>query len=317
MFYFFQYASVMLMALLFTSEKRNCMPLPDRKIQNSNMPDQADTSGVIAAGATLQLISGQFGFTEGPAVDAGGNIFFTDQPNDAIWQYKTDGALSLFLSGTGRSNGLYIDKKGNIIACADEKGEVWQISPEKKISVLYKAKEKKQLNGPNDLWIDSKGGIYITDPYYQRPYWKRKAPVLKNQSVYYLPHGKKKLVEVENGIKQPNGIVGTPDGKWLYIADIGDSKIYKYEIQQDGTLKNRQLFIAQICDGMALDNRGNLYITGNGVTVYNADGKKIEHIDIPAKWTSNVCFGGKEKNSLFITASEGIYIIQMNVTGVE
>lgn len=275
-----------------------------------------DTSGLISPGDTLQRISNQFSFAEGAAVDSAGTIFFTDQMNNNIWKYATDGTLSLFKHGAGRSNGLYVDQHGNIIACADEKNRLVSISPQKKIKVLYKAPKRKRLNGPNDLWIDPQGGIYITDPYYQRPYWKRKKPVLKGMYVYYLPPGKKELVIVDTTLKQPNGIVGTPDGKHLFVADIGAGKTYTYDIT-NGTLQNKQLFISQGSDGMTLDEKGNLYITGDGVTVYNAAGRKIEHIDVPAKWTSNVCFGGSGKNKLFITASESVYVIRMNVKGVE
>lgn len=288
-----------------------------RNVTEIVAPSWIDTSGLIAPGATLQVLPNRFSFTEGPAVTNDGAVFFTDQPNDNIWKWATDGTLSLFMHNTGRANGLYVDEAGNIIACADAKNELWKISPEKKVTVLYKAPKRKRLNGPNDLWIDKSGGIYITDPYYQRPYWKRKKPALKSQNVYYLPYGQKKLVAVEEGLKQPNGIVGTPDGKHLFIADIGDGKTYKYEIEANGRLKNKQLFVEQGSDGITLDERGNLYITGNGVTVYNAEGKKIEQIQVPAKWTSNVCFGDAEKNRLFITASESVYTLQMNVKGVE
>jgi len=285
------------------------------KIQRAQI--KSDTSGLIANGATLQQISRQFNFTEGPAVDKEGNVFFTDQPNNDIWKWATDGTLSLFKHGTGRSNGLYIDKNGTIIACADEKNRILAITQQKKMFTLYKAPKSRRLNGPNDLWIDAHGGIYITDPYYQRPYWKRKKPALKGQNVYYLPSGKKTLITVETTLKQPNGIVGTPDGKQLFIADIGDGKTYKFDIAADGSLQNKQLFVAQGSDGMTLDERGDLYITGDGVTIYNAAGQKIEHIEVPAKWTSNLCFGGRNKDQLFITASEGVYVIQMKVKGVE
>jgi gluconolactonase len=276
-----------------------------------------DTTGLIAPGATLQLVSDQFSFTEGPAVDKEGNIYFTDQPNDAIWKWETNGTLSLFLNKTGRANGLYIDAVGNIIACADADNELWKISPEGNVTVLYKSPEGRKLNGPNDLWIDKSGGIYITDPYYQRPYWERKAPDIKGQHVYYLPPGKKKLVAVAEDLNQPNGIVGTPDGRHLFVADIGAGKTYKYEIGTDGELKKKLLFVEQGSDGMTLDEQGNLYITGNGVTVYNREGVKIEHIPVPEKWTGNVCFGGAQRDQLFITASKGVYLLRMNVKGVE
>src|SRR6202012_4756221 len=116
---------------------------------------------------------------------------------------------------------------------------------------------------------------------------------------------------------QPNGIVGTPDGKYLYIADIGANKTYKYAINQDGSLTNKQLFVNQGSDGMTLDAEGNVYLTGKGVTIYNPAGVKIGHIDINEPWTANLCFGGKNKDLLFITASTAIYTVKMNVKGVE
>jgi gluconolactonase len=290
----------------------------NKKSQSThNMEAASNDTNIIAPGAQLQRLSNQFSFTEGPAVDKKGNVFFTDQPNDKIWKYGTDGKLSVFLDQTGRSNGMYFDKKGNLLTCADEKNEIWSISPDKKITVLFTEFEGKKLNGPNDLWVDKKGGIYFTDPYYQRPYWTRKAPEIAGEKVYYLAKGKKSPIIVDDHIKKPNGIVGTPDGKHLYVADIGDNKTYRYVIGQDGTLKERQLFVSQGSDGMTLDHKGNLYLTGDGVTVYNSQGKKISHIPVPAKWTANVCFYGKDKDHLFITASESVYILKMNVRGVD
>ena len=265
----------------------------------------------------LKLVSDQFSFTEGPAVDKKGNVFFTDQPNDKIWKYDINGALSVFLGKTGRSNGLYFDKKGNLLACADEQNQLWSINPEGKVKVLVNDFQGHKLNGPNDLWVNPKGGgIYFTDPYYQRPYWERKKSDLNGEKVYFL-NKKKKLIVVEEDIVKPNGIVGTRDGKYLFVADIGGNQTYKYTINKDGTLMNRQLFAEQGSDGMTIDNHGNIYLTGNGVTVYNPEGKKIEHIVIPEDWTANVCFGGKESNNLFITASKSLYILPMKVRGVQ
>jgi len=276
-----------------------------------------DSLKLIAPGAELNKISSQFIFTEGPATDKKGNIYFTDQPNDKIWKYGIDGKISMFMEKTGRSNGLYFDHKGNLIACADNKDELWSISPEKKVTVLLNNFEGHRLNGPNDLWIDAKGGIYFTDPYYQRDYWDRKQPDIDGQKVYYLPAGKKEAIMVDDKFKQPNGIVGSPDGKYLYVADIGDNKTYRYGINADASLSNRQLLFSQGSDGMTLDNEGNIYVTGQGVTIYNKDGTRIGHIPVPAQWTANVAFGGKDRKTLFITAKESVYTIKMKVRGVE
>jgi len=271
----------------------------------------------ITAGSAPQLISKQFSFTEGAATDRRGNVFFTDQPNNKIWEYSTDGQLILFLDSAGRSNGMYFDRKGNLITCADEKDQLWSISPGKKITILVSDFQGHRLNGPNDLWIDAKGGIYFTDPYYQRPYWDRTHPDLDGEKVYYLPKGKKDPLVVADSLVKPNGIVGTPDGGYLYVADIRGKKTYKYRINKDGSLSDRRLFVEMGSDGITLDANGNLYMTGDGVTVFDPSGKKIAHIPVPAKWTANLCFGGKDKKTLFITASESIYILPMRVRGVE
>jgi len=282
----------------------------------AQIPRTMDSSNsLIAEGAKLQLISRQFTFTEGPAADKFGNIYFTDQPNNKIWKYGTDGKLSLFLENAGRSNGMYFDAKGNLITCADEHNQLWSIDPNGKVTVLLKDFNGLHFNGPNDLWVDPHGGIYFTDPYYQRDYWKRKSPEIQGQKVYYFKKNKAPVVVADNLLK-PNGIIGTPDGKYLYVADIQANKTYKYMVADDGMLKEQRLFVEQGSDGMTIDHKGNIYLTGKGVTVYNAEGKWIAHIDVPGDRTSNVTFGGSEKQQLFITASQSIYVLDMKVKGV-
>lgn len=277
-----------------------------------------DSGGVVAESAIQpQLVSHQFKFTEGASVDRAGNVFFTDQPDNKIWEYTLEGALVLFMDSAGRSNGMYFDPGGRLVTCADEEEQLWSIGPDRQVKVLLRDVGGHRLNGPNDLWIDAKGGIYFTDPYYQRPYWTRTHPDLDGEKVYYLPRGGKQPVVAAADVKKPNGIVGTPDGKTLYVSDIGDGKTYVYVIGPGGRLSGRQLFCAQGSDGMTLDERGNVYLTGDGVTVYDRGGKKIAHIPVPEKWTANLCFGGKDKRTLFITASEGVYVLRMRVKGVE
>ncbi|PJJ48547.1 SMP-30/gluconolactonase/LRE family protein [Hymenobacter chitinivorans] len=278
------------------------------------------TSPIMAAQAQPRLVSKQFKFTEGPAVDKAGNVFFTDQPNNQIWKYGTDGKLSVFLDKAGRSNGLYFDQKGRLLACADEQNQLWSIGPDGKATVVLDNVQGHRLNGPNDLWVNPKTeGIYFTDPYYQREYWQRQTPdpAIGGQKVYFLGKGRKEPVAVDDKLEQPNGIIGTPDGRQLYVADIKANKTYRYQIGADGQLSGRQLFVEQGSDGMTIDNQGNVYLTGKGVTVYNPAGQQIAHIDIPAEWTANVCFGGKDRKTLFITASEALYTLPMLVKGVQ
>jgi gluconolactonase len=271
----------------------------------------------VVADTGVHLVSRQFRFTEGASVDKRGNVFFTDQPNNRIWEYDVHGRLSVFLDSAGRSNGMYFDREGRLVTCADENEQLWAISPDRKIKVLLRDVGGRRLNGPNDLWIDARGGIYFTDPYYQRPYWTRTKPEMDGERVYYLPSGASEARVVAADVVKPNGIVGTPDGRYLYVADIGGGRTYKYVIGTDGSLTDRQLFVMQGSDGMTLDERGDVYLTGDGVTVYDTGGRKIAHIPVPESWTANLCFGGRDKKTLFITASEGLYVIRMQVRGVE
>jgi gluconolactonase len=265
----------------------------------------------------LKLIRSDFSFTEGCSPDKQGNVFFTDQPNDKIWKYSTDGKLSVFLDKSGRANGTYFDPEGYLVACADANGELWRISSKGKVKVLLSDFQGKQFNGPNDLWINGNGDIYFTDPYYKRDYWTRTARDLPSNDVYYLPKGAKQPIRVTNDLNTPNGIVGTADGKYLYVADIGAGKTYKYSIDTNGELAGKQLLMEYGSDGMTLDEKGNIYLTtGKGVLIFNAKGDMIARIKVPHE-PSNICFSGKDKNVLFITARKAIYTLPMKVKGIE
>jgi gluconolactonase len=278
---------------------------------------QAQVEKLVAPGAEIKMIADDFKFTEGPAADREGNVYFTDQPNNRILKWSIDGELSTFLDSAGRANGLYFDHQGNLLACADRHNQLWKITPEKEIQVLVEYYNRNLLNGPNDLWVDPENGIYFTDPLYKRSYWARE-PVSEQSGeyVYYITPDLSELKTVAVDVVKPNGIIGTPDGKKLYVADIGDKKTYVYEIEEDGSLSNRKLFAEMGSDGMTIDNKGNIYITGKGVSVFNKKGKKLGNIPVDARWTANVTFGGKDQQTLFITASEYLYALKMKVKGV-
>lgn len=270
---------------------------------------------IIAEGAELVEVSNELAFTEGPANDRAGNIYFTDQPNDRIMLYTTDGRLETFMQPAGRSNGMYFDYDGSLLSCADGNNELWRINvATKQHTVLTGAFEDKRLNGPNDVWAAPGGNLYFTDPFYKRDWWKHTEPPHAVEGVYLLRPGGQP-VRVADDLVKPNGIVGTPDGKTLYVADIRGNKTYAYDIQADGTLANKRLFCELGSDGMTIDCAGNVYLTGRGVTVFSPAGQQIEHIDVPQRWTANITFGGKDNKTLFITASTAVYTLQMNVCG--
>jgi len=276
----------------------------------------AAVDDVRAPGAKVEKLAGDFSFTEGPTADAAGNVFFTDQPNDRILKWSVDGKLSTFLQPAGRSNGMSFDRRGKLIACADEKNELWSIGRDGKATVIWNEYQGKKLNGPNDVWVHPSGSLYFTDPFYKRPWWSHDAPPQDGQHVYRLSADRKTVARVTSDLEQPNGITGTPDGKTLYVADIKAGKTYAYDIRPDGSLAGKRLHCAMGSDGMTLDEEGHLYLTGKGgVHVFDKMGKEVQVLDVPEDWTANVSFGAADHRTLFITASKGLYAVRLRVKG--
>jgi gluconolactonase len=272
-------------------------------------------AAVAAPGATLVKLAGDFDFTEGPTSDKAGNVYFTDQPNNRIMKWSVDGKLSTFMQPAGRANGMFIDEQGRLLACADEQTELWAIAADSSHTVLAGTYGGQRLNGPNDVWARPGGGVYLTDPFYKRPWWDYAARPQDSEQVYYLAPGARDLVRVTTDLVKPNGIIGTPDGRTLFVADIAANKTWAYDIQPDGQLTNKRLRCELGSDGMTLDTEGRLYLTGKGVSVFAPDGTKVAQIDVPEAWTANVSFGGADHRTLFITASKGLYAIALQAKG--
>lgn len=278
-----------------------------------------DKKGIVAKNAELVKVQDGFKFTEGPAVNRFGDVFFTDQPNNRIHKWNAlSNEVSVFKEDAGRSNGMYFMLDGTLVAAADNKNELWAIDTDGNHKVWITAFKGNKLNGPNDLWVRPRGGIYFTDPLYPRPYWEGRSEesMQAGQNVYFLSADRTELFTVADDLVQPNGIVGSPDSKYLYVSDIGAKKTYKYEVRDDGYLINKELFCEMGSDGMTIDDRGNLYLTGDGVTVFDRKGEQIAHIPVPANWTANVVFGSLDRKTLFITAMDAVYTLQMKTRGV-
>jgi gluconolactonase len=270
----------------------------------------------IAGGAKLERLPGRYSFTEGPCADASGVVYFTDQPNDAIYRAGLDGKVELFMRPSGRSNGMSFTRDGALVSCADLKNELWLIDPKSgKARVIAKNFSGKALNGPNDAYVLEDGGIYLTDPFYKRDWWDHDAMPQDRQAVYYLPPGGGALIRVADDLDKPNGITGTPDGKFLLVADIGAGKTWKYSINADRSLGSKTLFCSMGSDGMTIDSQGNVYLTGKGVTIFDSAGKQIGFIPVAEDWTANACFGGADRDWLYITASGSVYRIRMKTRG--
>ena len=278
----------------------------------------AADSSIIAPGAKLEKLGDGYVYTEGPAVDRDGNMFFTDKFNDRIVEWRAaDGKFSDWLKPAGHAVGTYFDNAGNLLAAADGKGELLSIAPDKKVTVLVSDFGDKLFNGPNDLWIRPDGGVYFTDPFYYSYYRNYDSrTMMDGEHVYFMASDRKTVRRVTTDLADPNGIIGTPDGKVLYVSALGPGKTYAYDIQPDGELTNKRLFCSLGSDGMTIDADGNVYLTGGGVTVFDKTGKEIERIDVSEAWTANVTFGSKDRDLLFITASGSVYGLKMRVRGV-
>jgi len=265
--------------------------------------------GVIPIDAKIEKLATGFKFTEGPVSDGVGNIYFTDIPNNRVHKWSPGAGASIFLENTNRANGLAFDAGGNLVMCSGGGRKLVSVDAKKNSTVLVSQYKGKKLNSPNDLWIDSKGGIYFTDP----RYWKRDDMEMR-EHVYYLSPDRKKLTRVIDDHTRPNGIIGTPDGRKLYVADRGSKKTWVYDIGKDGLLSNKKLFAHVGSDGMTMDTEGNVYMTAENVVVYSRSGKMIEVIVVPETPT-NVCFGSKGEKKLYITARKSLYAIKTHFGG--
>lgn len=275
------------------------------------VPGNEKPVDVTAPDAKVEMLADGFRFTEGPAADAKGDVYFTDIPNNRIHRWSVaDRKCTVYREDSGGANGLIFHRDGRLFVCEGMLGRIVAIDPETgKSTVVADKHEGKPFNKPNDLWIDPKGGVYFTDPAYG---YKNKPLPQGGENVYYVSPDRKSVKRVIDDMVRPNGVIGTPDGKLLYVADHGGKKTWRYSIGEDGSLSDKTLFFEIGSDGMALDEEGNLYLTGEHVTVHDPEGKLIQTIEIP-KRPSNVCFGGPEGRTLFVTARDTFFSISMRV----
>ena len=271
---------------------------------------------IVCKNSELIQVQTGFSFTEGPAVAPDGRIFFTDQPNNKIYIWDESDKITEFEVDGERSNGLYFANDGQLIACADYRNKLLKIDMQGNKTTLAEEYKGKHLNGPNDVWQAPNGNIFFTDSYYHRPWWPEGRKQEQDERAVYCVRPAGDLQRVADGYNMPNGIIGTPDGKYLYVAEIRDKKIWRYDIQPDGKLTNKTFFAPEGSDGMTIDNRGNIYLTNDAVSIFNKKGGKTGEIEIPER-PANICFGGKKRNILFITARKSVYKIETKVKGVQ
>ncbi len=265
---------------------------------------------VTAPDAILVQIGSGYQFTEGPATDDWGNIYFSDIETSVIYMWRPDGSITTYLTNTGGANGLFIDGTGNLIACEGDNGRVVSIDLPGSTTVIADQYDGLVFNKPNDLWVTPDNGIYFSDPAYNVSLSQ------DGEHVYYITPDGSNVIRVIDDMIRPNGMIGTSDGSQLYVTDHGSGQTYVYDINVDGTLANKTLFAPIGGDGMTIDRQGNIYLAvANGIAVYDSSGNQIEMISTPQEPT-NVSFGGADHKTLFITARSYVYTIQMQVEGV-
>jgi gluconolactonase len=273
----------------------------------------------IGPAGPIQKLYGDFQFTEGPASDGQGNLYFTDIPAEKIYMASPEGKLSVFLENSKNINGLMLNKDGVLYGC-EMQGRLVAIDPKTmKITVLSDGYEGNRYNAPNDLVIDKTGGVYFTDPHFRAP-----MPLPQKETAVYYRAADGKVTRLTTEPKAPNGVILSPDEKTLYVVPSLEKKMYKYEIKSPGELGKAQVFCElkqaqegddRGGDGLTIDAKGNLYITsGLGLQVFSPGGKLLGIIPFPEQ-PSNATFGGKDNKTLYVTARTGLYACEMEVPG--
>lgn len=282
----------------------------------------ADNKPIAGIGPTGEIVKAHTGFTftEGPAADAEGNVYFTDVRANKIHKVDTAGKLSTFLEESQGCNGLMFDQKGRLIACQGGAGQIIAIDvPTKKIEVLADKYDGKRFNAPNDLVVDKQGGVYFTDPSFGKTTSQDK------MCVYYVS-ADKKVERLIDDLSRPNGVILSPDEKTLYVLPSGSPEVMMYPVKAPGKLGAGKVFckLEQAAtgtprggDGMTIDTKGNLYLTQPGIMalqVVTPEGKTLGLITFPEA-PSNCTFGGKDMKTLFVTARTSLYTAKMEATG--
>jgi len=281
---------------------------------------QEKSVSVVAPGEKVKKLASGMKFTEGPVwLPAEKKVVFSDIPNSKLMQWSEATGLSVFRKSE-QSNGNILDLQGRLVSCQHAGRNLVRTEADGKLTVLADRFEGKRFNSPNDAAIRSDGTIWFTDP----PWGLTGAGELPGHWVFKLDPTTGKVEVVVKDLAMPNGIVFSPDERRLYIADTGGNRrhpdpafhklpagIHCYEVTPEGQLGKKLFRIPQGSDGMKVDVKGNLYTThGNKVQVFTPDGKPLSAIEVPEN-PANVCFGGDDYRTLFITARTSLYSVRV------
>ena len=266
---------------------------------------------------TPVAIAEAFQFTEGPVWHPEGYLLFSDIPADTIYRYMPGGEPEPFLTPSGNSNGLTFDRAGRLLACEHGGRRVSRMAADGTMETLADRYDGKQLNSPNDIVVQSGGAVFFTDP----PYGIDPDPGEQGfNGVYRLdPDGSVTLLNRE--MNRPNGLALSLDESVLYVDDSRNRHVLAYPLNADlgvgepAVLLDMNVEAPGGPDGMKADSEGNLYVTGpGGIWVATPEGEHLGTIEFPQA-PANLCFGGEDYRTLFVTARTGLYSIRVNVPG--
>jgi gluconolactonase len=280
--------------------------------------DKAGSIAGIGPKGEVTKVQGGFQFTEGPAADKNGTIYFSDIPANRVYRLEPDGKASIFREPSNRTNGTMFNSKGELVSC-EMAGQVVAVSADGKVRVLASMYQGKQFNAPNDLVVDRADGVYFTDPHFGAP-----MPLPQGVTAVYYVTAEGQVTRLIDDLKAPNGVILSTDEKTLYVVPSGQEEVMSYPVESPGKLGQGKVFcrLKQAAgqqgrggDGLTIDTKGNLYITsGLGLQVFDRDGKALGIIEVPEP-PANVTFGGPDFKTLYITARTSLYRAEMEATG--
>ena len=285
---------------------------------------QTEIPGVIRAGAQVQLIKSGLEGLEGPVPSGDGGLYFTAIDENRIYKVDRDGAtVSIWRENTNGTNGLFLLKDGRLLGAESGGKRINAIAPGGTVTGVATAYSGQPFRSPNDLIADGKGGIYFTDPA-PRPA-PNVAPREPGNVHYMRPNGEVLLIDSE--IRRPNGLTISLDGRTLYVGDTEGEYVYAFDIQPDGSARNKRQFVKlrdpeqgslglrSRADGMALDSEGRVYVaTASGIQVIDPRGNHLGTIRLPAV-ARNLAFAGPDRRTLYLTAVNALYRVPMLSSG--
>lgn len=275
-------------------------------------PDGA--SGFVPKGEKVEKLAGEMKFTEGPVwLPKQEIVVFSDIPNSKLMQWSKKEGLKVFRDSKN-SNGNILDKEGRLLTCQHSGRNVIRTEKDGTVKVLADKFEGKKFNSPNDLVEHPDGSIWFTDPSYGLRGQKGE---IDGKNVYRLDLKSGKVTMIYDGFHMPNGIVFSPDAKRVYISDTGRiAKIRAFDVINETKISEKPVFEIDVrCDGMCVDTEGNVYTTTKtGIQIFDKNGKQVGVIEVPEQ-PANVCFGGKNFDTLFITARRSLYSVKTNKIG--